>query len=346
MKLLVLYEELAPYFLVNIERFADAYQIPVMIICKSVNPVAPFKFEVSSPYIQIIYRDGKSLEELFDMVKQFNPTCLMQAGWIFKPYFEITRKLNLRRNILLLDNQWKNTFRQNIGSIYFKWKYKKLFHKALVPGLKQKEFAKHLGFDDRDIEIGFYCCDTPLFESVYVQRKSRKKRNYTFLYTGRYAEEKNVEMLWKAFAELCDEYPNNWQLMCVGKGDIPPYSHKQITHLGFLQPKELLDVLYKTDVFVLPSKFEPWGVVIHEMATAGLPVISSSEVGANEFFVKHNENGFIFHPEDKAQLKKHLRTMMELKDEEYFRMCDKSYELSQQINTQDWIKKIYHLCKL
>lgn len=346
MRLVVLYEEMAPYFLVNIEIFADTYQVPVLLVCKSVNPVAPFQFYIKSQYVQIVYRENFSLEELYEYVKNFQPTTLMQAGWIYKPYFEIVRRLKLNNNILLMDNQWENTIRQKLGIVYFKFKYKYLFHKAFVPGNKQKEFAEHLGFNEKDIHTGFYCCDTRLFEQVYHQKKSNRKRSYTFLFIGRYAPEKNIEILWKVFIEVCEENPNNWQLLSVGKASITPIEHPQIKHLGFLQQKQIMEVLLSTDVFVLPSIFEPWGVVIHEIVTAGIPVIGSSKVGANEVFVKHGENGFIFNPKDKSQLKKYLHAMIQLSDESYFSMCEKSYELSQKINTNNWIKKIYHLCKI
>lgn len=346
MKLLVLYEELAPYFLTNIQYFADYYKIPVLIIAKSPNPVAPFKFQTHSPFIEIIYREKYTTQDIINKIKVFEPTVLMQAGWIFPPYFKIVQHLKLPQNILLLDNQWENTFRQNIGSFYFRFKYKHLFQKAFVPGYKQKEFAKHLGFADKDIELGFYCCDTKMFESIYFKRKDERKRNYTFLYIGRYAPEKNIELLWEAFIEVCKEIPNQWKLICAGKGNIPPVQHPQIVHLGFLQPTELLNVLSQADVFVLPSKFEPWGVVIHEVTTAGLPVISSLKTGANEFFVEHQKNGFIFNPNNKNELKKYLIKMTELSDNEYFNMCEHSYKLSQKITTHTWIQKIYHLCRI
>lgn len=345
MKLLVLYEELAPYFLKNIEYFATTFNVPVLIVSKNINPVAPFHFNTTSHYIKIINRDNLSYENLLQEILSFQPTALMQSGWIYKPYFSIVEKLQLKQNILLLDNQWKNTLRQIIGSWYFKWKYKKLFNKAFVPGSKQKQFARHLGFKEQDIELGFYCCDTALFESVYQVRMQQKERHYTFLFIGRYAPEKNIQLLWDAFIEVCKEYPNQWQLLCVGKGDVTPVQHPQIKHLGFKQPDKLMEILLQTDVFVLPSIFEPWGVVIHEVATAGLPIISSNKVGANEYFVIPKRNGIIFSPTNKQELKTALIEMMQLNDDVYFKMCEESHNVSQKITSEKWIKKIYDICQ-
>lgn len=346
MRLLILYEELAPYFYNNIQYFADTFKIPVRIVTKHINPVAPFQFQKKSAFVEVWNRDLLSFDHLFQKIQTFSPTCLMQSGWIYKPYFEITKRLSLSKTILLLDNPWENKWRQHIGCLYFKWRYKHLYQKAFVPGNKQKEFAKHLGFDEKDIETGLYCCDTPVFEKLYQIRQASRKRHYKFLYVGRYAPEKNIEILWRAFAKACAEYPNHWQLLCVGKGNITPVVHPQIHHLGFLQPERLLPVILQSDVFVLPSTFEPWGVVLHEMTTAGLPVITSNKVGANELFVQPQKNGYIFLANNEEELKTYLIEMMRLSDDAYFMMADISFELSKKVNTTHWIQKIYHFCKV
>ncbi|GAB4449330.1 MAG: hypothetical protein OHK0036_06120 [Bacteroidia bacterium] len=345
MRLVVLYEELAPYFFKGIEKFATTFNVPVMLVCKQVNPVAPFQFQPSTHLVKIIYREKYSINELYHQIQQFQPTCLFQAGWIYKDYFTIVKKLDLSCNVLLLDNQWKGTFRQILGSKYFKLKYKHLFQKAFVPGSLQKQFALHLGFDEKNIITGFYCADTEYFHSIYQQRIHSKKRNYNFLYIGRYATEKNIQMLWDCFIELSNEFSHQWNLICAGKGSIVPAHYSKIQHIGFIQPHQLKDILLQSDVFVLPSKFEPYGVVIHEVASAGLPIIASEEVGAVEYFVEHNKNGFVFLPTNKDQLKKYLKQFINLNDDEYWKMCEHSYQLSQKITTDKWIKIIYDICQ-
>ena len=43
-------------------------------------------------------------------------------------------------------------------------------------------------------------------------------------------------------------------------------------------------------------RFEPWGVVIHEAAAAGLPIIASHLCGATTAYVRDGVNGFIISP--------------------------------------------------
>ena len=61
--------------------------------------------------------------------------------------------------------------------------------------------------------------------------------------------------------------------------------HPKIIHHGFLQPHELTSHLIDAAAFVMPSKKEPWGVVLHEMAIAGLPLGSERMVGSRHEFI-------------------------------------------------------------
>jgi glycosyltransferase involved in cell wall biosynthesis len=47
-------------------------------------------------------------------------------------------------------------------------------------------------------------------------------------------------------------------------------------------------------VFVLPSLWEPWGLVVNEVMNAGRAVIVSDNVGCGPDLVKNDENGYIF----------------------------------------------------
>jgi glycosyltransferase involved in cell wall biosynthesis len=51
--------------------------------------------------------------------------------------------------------------------------------------------------------------------------------------------------------------------------------------------------LARASFLVLPSTFEPWGVVVHEAVAAGLGCICTTPVGAADAFVRDGENGRI-----------------------------------------------------
>ncbi len=64
--------------------------------------------------------------------------------------------------------------------------------------------------------------------------------------------------------------------------------------MGFRNQSELPGFYAMSDVFVLPSKLEPWGLVVNEAMCFGLPVIVSDQVGASGDLVVDDENGYIF----------------------------------------------------
>lgn len=80
-----------------------------------------------------------------------------------------------------------------------------------------------------------------------------------------------------------------------------------IRFLGFKNQTELPRFYDLCDVFVLPSKQEPWGLVVNEVMNAGRAVIVSDEVGCGPDLVKHGENGCVFRAGDIAALTRALQ---------------------------------------
>jgi glycosyltransferase involved in cell wall biosynthesis len=82
---------------------------------------------------------------------------------------------------------------------------------------------------------------------------------------------------------------------------------KDIRFLGFRNQSELPAFYDLCDVFVLPSHFEPWGLVINEVMNAGKSVIVSDCVGAAPDLVDPGGNGWVFEHGDVAALAGCLR---------------------------------------
>ena len=72
--------------------------------------------------------------------------------------------------------------------------------------------------------------------------------------------------------------------MCI------PVDSNVIVH-GYKSAYEIANIAVDCDAFILPSIYEPWGVVIHEMVSIGLPLIISRQVGAGDTFFQENLNG-------------------------------------------------------
>ena len=215
---------------------------------------------------------------------------------------------------------------------------KNKFSHAWVPGTIQKKYAKKLGFKESEITLGFYSCDVDYFSSIGNKIMAPKKQNFPkrFIFVGRYYDFKGVHKLWQAFIELQTENPNEWELWCIGTGSLEPAQHPKIKHVGFVQPDNFLQYAQQTGVFVMPSLFEPWGVVLHEFAAMGFPLLASERVGAAEVFLEDKQNGFIFKADNILSLKEKLKEVMQLSIEQLNLMGEHSYQLAQNNTPTIW----------
>jgi glycosyltransferase involved in cell wall biosynthesis len=130
----------------------------------------------------------------------------------------------------------------------------------------------------------------------------------------------------------------NWRVHVWGTGpmiDVLP-KHDQITYHGFTQPQELKNVWRNLDVFVLASKYEPWGVVVHEAAGAGLPIIVTSAVGAADVFVEHGKNGWVVPFGDYQAICKWLSELHDMSLNDRMNMRSVSLEKASKIDAVQW----------
>jgi glycosyltransferase involved in cell wall biosynthesis len=99
-------------------------------------------------------------------------------------------------------------------------------------------------------------------------------------------------------------------LLMVGDGELRPALEKLaqeaapglVKFLGFQNQTELPALYDLCDVFVLPSRFEPWGLVVNEVMNAGKTVVVSDQVGSGPDLVREGGNGSIFPAGDVARL--------------------------------------------
>ena len=312
-----------------------------------VNREAPFQF--SNPQaIKLYNKNDYSYSELQNLVNQINPNVIICSGWIDKDYLKIS-KLYYHKipTVLTCDTHWRGTLKQQLAVLLSRFTLLKIFSHAWVPGKAQKTYVEKLGFKKDKIHLGFYSCNHPKFEQSFKKQCETKKNNFPhkFIYVGRYYEFKGLNDLWEAFTELQNEEPNNWELWCLGTGVLKPIEHPNIKHFGFVQPQNLDEYIAQTGVFILPSRFEPWGVVVHEFAAAGFPLLLSSAVGANEQFLRNGENGYLFEPNYKDSLKKALKQIIEKSDEELTEMGVLSNQLSQSITPEKWAYTLLNILK-
>lgn len=345
MKFVFLYTEIAEYVLACCNELAKHGE--VHIVRWPVNKEAPFQFQFQSK-LKIYSKNDYTTESLAALVKEIEPDIIVCSGWIDKDYLKITK--GYFKNIptvMTCDTHWKGSIKQQVARIISRFTLLKTFSHAWVPGQAQKQYALKLGFNKQHIETGFYSCDLHHFESIYQAQKAQKSTFLPkrFLFVGRYYEFKGINELWKAFTDVHAQFPNEWELWCLGVGDVEPVQHPKIKHFGFIQPKDMASYTAETSVFILPSRFEPWGVVVHEFAACGFPLLLSREIGAGEQFLQEGKNGFSFKAGDPNAISEALLKIIKSTDEELMKMATVSNELSKTISPEKWAGKLLNILK-
>jgi glycosyltransferase involved in cell wall biosynthesis len=335
-KIVFLYSELAGYFLACASELSK--KADILIVRWEVNDEAPFNFEFSDA-IEVVTKSDHDLEILKQKVLNFKPDAIVCSGWMDKDYLKIIKTFKKQiPTVLTLDNHWTGSIKQKFAAILSPFILTNKFTHAWVPGTPQKLFAKKLGF--KNILTGFYCADVTIFNTIYQTQNPIFKNQ--FLYVGRYVKHKGIFEMWQAFIELQNESPNDWEMICIGTGEAwdTKLEHPKIKHIGFVQPSDLKLYLKDKKIYILPSKFEPWGVTVQEFALAGCPLILSKNVGAYERFLINSENGVLINEVTVDQLKKAMKHIMNLSKVKKLEMSEKSHQLGMSYTPEMWTNKI------
>ena len=346
-RVLILYTEIAGYTITCIDETTELYpNIEFHIIRWPVNKEAPFQFDLNS--LSIYERNDFTNEQLLELSHNINPDLIISSGWIDKGYVNVCKHYNGKvKTVLAIDNHWLGGAKQKMAALFSPLVVKNKFSHVWVPGKPQHQFAKKLGYKSSEIAEGFYSADVDLFSSYFERTKESKAINFPkrFVYVGRYVKHKGIFDMWNAFIELQKEQPNDWELWCIGIGDEfeNKIEHDKIKHFGFVQPSEMEYYIKNTGVFILPSHFEPWGVVAHEFAAAGFPLILSDKIGAGTKFLDNGYNGFCFSSNNVQGLKKAMHNVINLSSEELLKMGIVSMQKAEGITPEKWANTLMKL---
>lgn len=343
-KLLILYAEIMPYNVACFRDFVQTTEGEIVVISWGTGkkltryeapPVAGVKYLLINDF---------NIEKIKLLIQTFQPDALYISGRMEQLYLKAALYARKQRIAVIgnADDQFLGNWKQVIHKMFSVWLWKRYFDVMMVPGIYQYEYMRYLGFKREQITFPQYCADTSLFHTYYRNSNPAKGTNNYILFTGRLNTIKGLDILLEVYQELKLEKKIDLKLLIIGSGPLLPTIPvtKDIEIEGFLEQKEIIAWLPKVRFFCLPSRREPWGLVVHEFASAGLPIITTDACGAATAFVKNGYNGYVIPANNKESLKNTVLEMSLLTDEEIRLFGKRSYDLSKQIDPAMWTASI------
>lgn len=162
------------------------------------------------------------------------------------------------------------------------------------------------------------CNEVLSFERKATLRKELNiKEDKVVLAVGQFIHRKGFDVLIKSMKNLDDDVG----VYIVGAEATEEYirlkedlSLKNLHFVGFKLKNDLKKYYFASDVFVLPTREDVWGLVINEAMACGLPIISTKKCIAGLELIKDNCNGYIVDVDDIDSLSVAIKNV--LNDEE------------------------------
>lgn len=215
--------------------------------------------------------------------------------------------------------------------------HKKIIKKAIVDKSKfifangtvsKKYFVNQFEYNESRIFNQTLSVDTVRINELKADNKNiriqlREKYKIAssekvLIYSGRLIDIKNVERVIHALSKMNRK---DVTFLIVGGGELENHLQKLSDDLkvktiitGFVNDQEsVFKHYFAGDYFILPSIEEPWGLVVNEAMSAGLPVIVSELCGCSLDLVKDGQNGYKINPFEANDISNKLETIFNQK---------------------------------
>ncbi len=223
-------------------------------------------------------------------------------------------------------------------------------------GTLSKNYLLTLGAKPENMLVNRNCVDNTLLkkkysESILNRFQGQKDLNlpaHNFIFVGRLINFKNLFFLLECFSEAQKQNSTDWGLIILGDGeqkkDVQSFVTVQnIKNVSFQKSVSWQDVpkyLALSDIFVLPSYSEPWGLVVNEAMACGMPVLVSEKCGCAVDLVQNGQNGYTFSPYDKPQFTSLLLKFMN-NEADVLKMGEISQQIIKDYSPENVAKEMY-----
>jgi glycosyltransferase involved in cell wall biosynthesis/peptidoglycan/xylan/chitin deacetylase (PgdA/CDA1 family) len=161
-----------------------------------------------------------------------------------------------------------------------------------------------------------YFIDLRPFYELRDEKEPETGKPVHFLTCCQLIHRKGLDVLLRACSRITD---SNWQLTLIGSGPLRKklerafrerFSARQVIFGGEIPYEKRQEAFHKKHVFLLPSRWDGWGMVLPEALAAGLPVIATDQVISAHEFIRDGVNGFIIPAENSQALAEKMEYFM------------------------------------
>ncbi|HEX7193196.1 MAG TPA: glycosyltransferase family 4 protein [Thermoanaerobaculia bacterium] len=213
----------------------------------------------------------------------------------------------------------ERTFRAKLRA----WFLRRLFARAtgfMVSGTLNAGYYRHYGADERTFFLLPWAVDNKRFSSASAdalrERYGIAPGAVVILFSAKLVARKDPMTLLRAFEAMT--HRGRAALVFMGDGELRAeletyaceHQVENVHFIGFVNQREIPGHYAMSDVFVLPSVYEPRGAVINEAMVCGQPVIVTDRCGSIGDIVQENDNAFIYPAGDAAALRAALDTIV------------------------------------
>ena len=312
----------------------------VFVVHNDISRVSQYKIRRQKGVI-FYPRSKMNFVSIQDLILKTQPELIVVSGWMDYTYLRVTR-LSIKKKykvVCAMDTQWTGSMKQMFACAIGRSGLLNIFfsHAWVCYGQSHYEFARRIGFKENKIIKDFYSADTSIFNKSYEVKIEQKKNGghfpKSFLFLGRLEEVKGFNLLLSAW-EALSKINHDWRLKIIGNGSLMSKipNLPNIDYSEFKNPRKLLKEISDSGFLILPSIKEPWGVVVHECVSGGMPLICSNKVGAASSFLIDGYNGWKIQNNSLDELINAMLKVINSNEEELWNMSARSYYLSLRIS--------------
>jgi glycosyltransferase involved in cell wall biosynthesis len=310
LRLTLLTEIPAPYRIPLFNALADRVDLTVLFL-RERNPERPYRMhaeELRFDWLVLPGRDftvtGRWLvlnRGCARALRRAAPDALLVGGWNQPAFWRALAWAKLHRTRTVL---WVESTGRDRRSGRLEPAKRTLLRAAdvvLVPGAASRAYLDALGIPPSRIAAAPNAVDATLFHPG-APRPPRERP--VVLAVGRLAPEKGLDLLLRAGDGLDVDVvvagvgPEEARLRTLAGGNV--------RFLGHVDRDDLPALYAGADVLAMPSRSDPWGMVLNEAALCGLPLVSTDAAGAAHELIEDGVNGYVVPAGDVAALREAL----------------------------------------